>query len=314
MKYLAFIYFRDWRHYSLLFSAAVFPLLFALLLTGFVPLRQAALAPFVGEAVPLVSVDTVSARDLQSRFDRVGYVWPLNGEVPPLAVTRFPPDLGSLAVANKKTLFFRTLLPLVMAENERIERARSWLEGVMRNGYFATRAQRMHMQSLLEEYGLDTGVEVDTALLEELYRRVDVIPPGLALAQAANESGWGTSRFCREGNNLFGEWTFRAKEGIVPLRRRDGAEHYVRRFGSVRESVRSYFNNLNRNRAYKSLRRLRAEQRRLGREPDALTLADGLRRYSERGSAYVADIRSLIRSNGLNDLGPLHLARSATVD
>jgi Bax protein len=211
-------------------------------------------------------------------------------------------------------LFFRTLLPLVVVENERLRAERRWLAEVMRNGYLATFAQRARLQRLLDAYGMERDAMIDADLLERLYRRIDVIPPGLVLAQAANESGWGTSRFSREVNNLFGEWTYRAEHGVVPLRRRDGASHYVRRFDSLRHSVRSYLNNLNRNRAYRSLRALRASLRRQGREPDALILAGGLARYSARGGAYVAEIRTMIRSNGLNELGPLNLARSARAD
>ncbi len=312
MKTLVQIYFRDWRHFSLSFGASFFPVITALFLTGFVSVDHA--VPYTGEVVPMVPVETVTASDLESLFDDIGYVWPPQSEVPPLAISQFPPDIDRLDIKKKKSLFFRALLPLVVAENAQLRHDRRWLEGVMRNGNFGSVVEQARLQRLLEEHGLHVTAGIDAALLERLYQRVDVIPVGLALAQAANETGWGTSRFSREANNLFGEWTYRVEEGILPLRRRQGAEHYVRRFANLRESVRSYLNNLNRHRAYKRLRQLRANQRKEGLEPDALTLAGGLLSYSERGVAYVADIRSLIRGNGLNDLGPLRLARYATVD
>jgi Bax protein len=205
-------------------------------------------------------------------------------------------------------------VPLVVVENERLHAERRWLEGIMRNGGFKDEPQRLRLQQLLGEYGLESDAGIDMALLKRLHLRIDVIPPGLVLAQAANESGWGTSRFSREVNNLFGEWTYRAEHGVMPLQRREEAGHYVRRFDSLRQSVRSYLNNLNRGRAYRGMRQLRASLRGEGQEPDALTLAAGLTRYSTRGEAYVAEIRAMILSNGLNDLGPLRLARSATAD
>lgn len=312
MKILIRIQSREWRRDLMFLAASFFPVLTALLLSGFVPTQHA--VPFASGVVPLVPVEALSASELESLFEDIGYEWPPQGQVPPLEVSQLPTDIARLGVKRKKSLFFRVLLPLIVAENERLRQARVWLEAVMDNGYIDDMVQRSRIQRLLEEFGLNATAEIDSDLLEQLYQRVDVIPPGLALAQAANESGWGTSRFSLQVNNLFGEWTYRADEGIVPLRRREGADHYVRRFGSLRESVRSYINNLNRHRAYKTFRRLRAEQRRQGREPDAVTLAGGLLSYSGKGKAYVDSIRALIHNNGLNDLDPQRLARSATAD
>jgi len=310
MTYIPHIHSRDWHHLSLLIGAALFPVLIAFLLTGFVPVSPP--LPFAGEMTPLEPIGAVPARQLESLFAEAGYLWPPQETVPAVAVSRLPHDIGSLDIPRKKALFFRALLPLVMAENERLHAERRWLEGVMRSGDIDNEAQRARLRLLLGEYGLDNEAAIDAALLERLHQRIDVIPPGLVLAQAANESGWGTSRFSREVNNLFGEWTYRAEHGVVPLRRRDDANHYVRRFDNLRQSVRSYLGNLNSSRAYRGLRQLRASLRRQGREPDAWTLAGGLVRYSARGEEYVAEVRAMILSNGLNDLGPLRLARSAT--
>jgi Bax protein len=312
MKYLSLIRGLDWRYYSLLCGAALFPVLLALLLSGFVPARQ--LSPFAAAVTPLEPVPVLAAEDLESLFDNAGYHWPPGGHVPPLAVRHFPHDIAALAVPRKKALFFRALLPLVVAENQRVRAERQWLETVARNGGPAGEFERQRLQRLLQEYALQEDGAIDATLLAKLQRRIDTLPPGLVLAQAANESGWGTSRFSREANNLFGEWTYSAEEGLLPLQRREGANHYVRRFDSLLQSVRSYLNNLNTHRAYRELRGLRAKLRERGEEPDALTLAGGLHRYSARGGDYVAEIRALIRSNGLNDLGPLRLARLTTVD
>jgi len=312
MSYRTFIQPPDWRHLALLVVAALFPVLLALLLSGFVPITPSPL--FVEQVVPLETITTLPARELESLFERNSYTWPPQEAVPALAVKHLPRDISTLSIPRKKALFFRTLLPLVLAENERLLAERRWLAGVIKNGGVFDSVQQMRLQKLLTEYGLDSEEKIDSALLKRLYQRIDIIPPGLVLAQAANETGWGTSRFSRMANNLFGEWTYVAAQGIMPLRRHEDASHYVRRFESLRQSVDSYLNNLNRNRAYHRLRALRAWLRKKGHEPDALTLARGLKNYSARGEDYVAEIRAMINGNGLNDLGPLRLARSATAD
>ena len=137
------------------------------------------------------------------------------------------------------------------------------------------------------------------AWLDELLRRVDFIPTSLVLAQAANESAWGTSRFVREGNNLFGQWCFDPGCGIVPQQRRSGASHEVRQFATLRDAVRSYFFNLNTNFSYHPFRELRQEMRAQGRKLDSMVLAFGLNRYSERGRSYVDELQIMIVQNDL---------------
>ncbi len=139
-----------------------------------------------------------------------------------------------------------------------------------------------------------------------LKRRVDAVPVDLVLVQAANESAWGTSRFAREGNNLFGQWCFRPGCGMVPEGRPDGATYEVAAFDSINESIRSYLNNLNTGRVYGDLRKIRAQCRNEGRDPQATELAKGLKSYSERGMAYVTEIRAMLRHNApvIAQLGP----------
>ncbi len=140
----------------------------------------------------------------------------------------------------------------------------------------------------------------DPATLQELMLRVDAIPPALALAQAANESAWGTSRFSREANNLFGEWTYVATDGLVPKKRDPDKKHFVRKFESLQASIASYMNNLNRGHAYDKFRSIRAEMRKSNRPLSARKLAAGLVRYSERGEHYVKEIQRMIRHNKLD--------------
>jgi Bax protein len=179
---------------------------------------------------------------------------------------------------------------------------------------------RYWMRRLAAEYDLEwpgTSREETLAVLE---RRVDIVPEALALVQAAKESGWGRSRFARLGNNLFGHWCYVRGCGLVPARRNTDASHEVAAFESVRQSVRRYLNNLNTHDSYLPLRRIRAAEREAGLRPRALTLADGLIRYSERRQAYVDEIKQIIRSNrdlireALGDAGPPTEAVAAGAD
>lgn len=209
------------------------------------------------------------------------------------------PDFRAFeAGPERKSQFFQYVEPLIEAENATVlsDRARlveiadkdapGWLD-------------RLWLEDLAEDYGLEPA-ELDTdALIDALLRRVDAVPESLALAQAAKESGWGTSRFAREGNNLFGEWCYREGCGLVPRSRPDDKVHEVEAFDSPRESVASYVRNINTHRAYRELRRERARLREAGRPLSGIELADQLARYSERGDAYVDEIVGLIRYNGL---------------
>lgn len=295
----------DWRRLPLFVAASLFPVLLALLLSLLLPARS-----FVASIPELQPLAPQSAQQLEALFDSVGYSWPPQQEVPALAVTRIPADMADLQVERKKALFLRALLPLVLAENVRLSQERHWLAYAASAGG-DYRTVQLRLQGMAEEYGLDASLEPEL-LIASLLERVDVVPVALVLAQAANESGWGTSRFSREVNNLFGEWTYSSAHGVLPERRVEGANHYVRRFTDIRSSVRAYLRNINRNRAYAPLRELRAQLRSEGHEPDSLRLAEGLLRYSARGEEYVAEIKQMIRNNGLNELGPLRLVRSAT--
>ena len=134
---------------------------------------------------------------------------------------------------------------------------------------------------------------------QALLKRVDVIPPSLVLAQAANESAWGTSRFAKSGFNYFGQWCFKKGCGIVPGKRDAGKEHEVAAFSSPRKSVGSYIRNLNSHPAYQSLRSIRIQLRSENKAITGIALAGGLSEYSARGSEYVEELRSIIRYNKL---------------
>lgn len=133
-----------------------------------------------------------------------------------------------------------------------------------------------------------------------LKKRVDIIPPSLIIAQAANESAWGTSRFAKQGNNYFGQWCYTPGCGIVPLRRSPGRTHEVKKFASPEASISAYMKNLNTNHAYVKLRDLRYQQRQAKQNIDGLNLASGLVNYSERGQGYVNSIQHIIKKYHLS--------------
>lgn len=214
-----------------------------------------------------------------------------------------PPDLASIDDTDmRKTRFLEFLRPVVEHVNTEVGARRERLLRIERRAAEGrmTRADRAWLERMAAYY----RVEADEApaRIARLKRRIDIVPPALALAQAAIESGWGTSRFAREGNNLFGQWCFEPGCGIVPRRRAGHASYEVRSFPTVVQSVRSYMRNLNSHPAYRELRERRHQAREAGHEPRAAELAAGLERYSERGGVYVGEVRAIIRANGLEDL------------
>jgi Bax protein len=218
-------------------------------------------------------------------------------DVPPLFLTRFPADLRHLkSTAVKKTAFIQTVLPLILQANSEVAQQRRQMNDILHdleNRRPVSADRRLFLARLANDYGVEDG---DWA---ELRRRVDEIPVSLALAQGAEESGWGTSRFAHQGNAVFGQRTFRRGRGIVPQRREAGKKFEVLRFGALLTSVRAYVWNLNTHPAYAGFRKARAESHRAGRTPSGMEMIASMLRYSERGQAYVDTIRAIIRGNRL---------------
>lgn len=214
-----------------------------------------------------------------------------------------PADLATWTVAARKRAFVDTVLPLVLRENERLlaDRGRLLILASRRtSGRQMVVTDQAWLASMLVQYRVLRGD------INELLHRVDVVPPSLALAQAAEESGWGTSRFARMGNALFGQWTFKAGAGMVPMGREQGASHEVKAYRELMHSVRDYIKNLNTHRAYRDLRQLRAGYRDQNLRPVGLELTTALARYSARGADYVHSLQTIIR---VNDLGRFDGAR-----
>jgi Bax protein len=241
--------------------------------------------------------------DLEAVFKRYNYSIPnLHQGVPPLIVQSLPTDFAKHTTPrSKKTSFFKTLLPMVLLANERIRQERQVLLQILAQleTQQSIDGRQQHLLRTLKQRYKVKGDLLDEETLNVLKRRVDEIPASLVLAQAANESAWGTSRFVREGNNLFGEWTFLPGSGMVPLDRPDGEIYEVRRFNNLYDSILSYLRNLNTHPAYQSLRELREEARLQGRNPSGIELAEGLVNYSTRRELYVTDLQKIIRTNNL---------------
>lgn len=213
----------------------------------------------------------------------------------------------TIPVEEKKAIFFRLITPLVLSSNEAIIKERKRLEREPLNSEW--------MKRLAVKYRVlgkgDTHLTADK--LEKLKRRVDIIPPSLALAQAAKESGWGTSRFAAEGNALFGQWDF-SGEGMRPVaQRKELGDYGLARFDTPLDAVKSYMLNLNTTFAYTQLRTLRQDLRQKNEKVTGWELANSLERYSERGQAYIDDLHDMMSYNKLQTVDYAYLSQDPTI-
>lgn len=258
-------------------------------------------------SVELIPIQPPSAEALKNIFSSEDYAWPPQDNVPPYAIQSLPYGLDTLDKDQKKTVFYRALLPIVLVENGRI-----WNERVFLLEQFGQGAVDLHSDAgqevgrIADRYRVDGDLN-DPKVRDTLLRRVDVVPVSLVLAQAAQESGWGTSRFALESNNLFGIWTWNEDAGSVPLNRPDDATHLVRVYPDIEASVRAYLHNIDIGFAYTDFRDLRADMRAAGKPLDPFELAGALDRYSTAGDIYVNDIRTMLHSSELDKLGSLSL-------
>jgi len=269
-----------------------------------------------GDLVPAVPSGMVPLRAdsaealraaLRDRGYRLAAIRAGRAAVPRLGLAALPRDIGSIDdVRLRKSLFLRSVLPLVLMVNEELRELRRELQSAIAleagPGGLSPR-RRAWLVDLATRYGVDYG---DWAAL---LRRVDAVPVSLALAQAAQESGWGRSRFARNGNALFGQRTWNdTVPGLVPLRRDEDADHRVRAFPDLLSAVRTYMHNLNTHPAYDAFRRARAATRARGAAPDPLRLAETLTHYAELGEGYIDAVCALIRVNRLREFDGARLA------
>jgi Bax protein len=221
-------------------------------------------------------------------------------KVKPIYLTKLPKDLKTLGNTKKKReLFIKIVLPLILDENEKITNDRKKLFKILAKN-FNTVGERVWLKRRFKEY------KIKDQDLGQLKMRMDIIPVSIALAQAANESGWGTSRFALEGNALFGQWTW-SKKGISPKNKDPDKSHKVLQFQILKASVRAYKNNLNTHNAYQEFREARAQLRQKNKQITGLNLIKYLKNYAAIGDEYVLIIEDIIKKNSLTDFDQANL-------
>lgn len=262
-----------------------------------------------------VTVVPGSAGKLYRDFRSIGYkledVMAGTESVPRVFVKAMPSDLRRLnSVEARKQIFIKSMLPLILRVNEELRQTRTRiaeLNNRMREGGVLSRAEKIWLAAQYERHDVNPGN------VRLLLRRVDVIPPSLALAQAAEESGWGTSRFAQEGRALFGQRTHATGIGLIPEAHAEEAGIKVKSFDELLEGVRSYARNLNTHNAYAGFRTMRAKMRES--TPDtpglnSLRLIETMESYSERGRDYINTIKTIIRVNNLRRLDGARLSEN----
>ncbi len=265
------------------------------------PVREAA----ESDRAPLHKPRTVALTGKVDKLDPLSSRFAYNledvragrGAVPRLLLASIPEGIADIVhPGERKTVFLRLMLPLVLEANARVEAQRRFLLSVQKKrsaGIALETGEKLRLGEIAREY------RVAPERLDELLLRVDIVPPSIALAQAAIESGWGTSRFALEGNAPFGQWTTDAYRGLVPRERPEGQTYKIRIFDHLLDAVHSYLRNLNTHRAYRAFRRQRARMRAEDGKLDALRLLPTLAPYSQEGARYVRLVEQVIRVNRL---------------
>ena len=227
-----------------------------------------------------------------------------NKLVKPVALDSFPREIKMIENTKKrKELFLQIVLPLVLQENNNIRLDRKRLFSII-NKSNNTNLERKWLNKKYKQYGIPSKD------LSTLKVRMDEIPVSLALAQAAKETGWGTSRFAQEGNALFGQWTW-SGEGLKPEESDEHEGHKVMKFNILQASVRAYQRNLNTHKTYRDFRLVRAQLRDEGKELDSIVLSQYLDEYAETGQEYVKILRKIIEQNNLKDFDNAKLLPSS---
>ena len=224
--------------------------------------------------------------------------------VKPVALTLLPKEIKMIESTKKrKDFFIQIVLPLILKENNNIKQDRKTLFKII-NKSNNTAPEKLWLEKKYKQYGV-TSKDLSTLKI-----RMDEIPVSLAIAQAAKETGWGTSRFAQEGNALFGQWTW-SGEGLKPKDAKDGENHMVMKFNVLQASVRAYQRNLNTHSTYSDFRRARAVLRDSDKALDSLELSKYLNKYAETGTQYVEVLQKIIVQNKLKDFDDAKLLPSS---
>ena len=227
-----------------------------------------------------------------------------NKLVKPISLDLLPKEIVKIENTKKrKDLFIQIILPLVIDENNNIKLDRIKLFSIL-NKSKNTKAEQEWLNVKFKQYG------VVNKNLSTLKVRMDEVPVSMAIAQAAKETGWGTSRFAQEGNALFGQWTW-SGEGIKPTDADNNSTHKVMKFKVLQASVRAYQRNLNTHSSYRNFRLVRAELRDEGKKLDSMILSEYLDKYAETGKEYVKVLQQIIKQNNLSDFDDAKLLPSS---
>ena len=311
-----FKYYGFWRELTfeagaLLFTGCCVFALYALVLSE----PTSANIKFERFAIKSIGQNVKEPTDyLKIFFDRIGYKLDAvrtHHQVPRVFLANVPKDLANLREPEeRKNVFIMMTLPLVLNVNEIIQGDRARLKRLLVkqiSGKSLTIIDKNFVANLSKKYDLGRPN------IRELLKRVDIIPPSLALAQSAEESGWGTSRFASEGNALFGQRTWRNADGLVPKKREEGKKFKVRAFSHLLDGVKAYALNLNTNLFYDTFRQKRAAMRRADKgKINGMQLAETLSRYSERGLDYIVTIQKIIRINNFTVFDEAQLSDKTT--
>ena len=224
--------------------------------------------------------------------------------VKPVALTLLPAEIKMIENTKKRKEFFiQIVLPLILKENNNIRLDRKTLFNII-NKSNNTKIEKKWLKNKFKQYGIPSK---DLSILKI---RMDEIPVSLAIAQAAKETGWGTSRFAQEGNALFGQWTW-SGEGLKPKEADENKGHKVMKFNVLQASVRAYQRNLNTHSSYENFRLARAQLRDSKRPLDSILLSQFLKNYAETGNQYVEVLQKIIKQNNLKDFDDAKLLPSS---
>ncbi|WP_080986917.1 glucosaminidase domain-containing protein [Candidatus Pelagibacter communis] len=224
--------------------------------------------------------------------------------VKPIDIGLLPNEIKNIGNTKKrKDMFIKIVLPLIVKENNKIRVDRKRLFTIL-NKNSNTDIEKKWLEKKYKQYGVKQND------LSTLKIRMDEIPVSLAIAQAAKETGWGTSRFALKGNALFGQWTW-SGEGLKPKNADEGKDHKVMKFHSLQLSVRAYLRNLNTHSTYRDLRKARTELRNQNKPLDSLILSKYLDKYAETGSQYIEVLQKIIEQNNLKDFDEARLLPSS---
>lgn len=199
--------------------------------------------------------------------------------------------------AEAKNYFFNHMYNLIENENDKIKDERNFVRNILTSNILSIDFDSPSFQRLLD---LKQKYKIKNIYtLQEYLKKIDIVPPSLALAQAALESAWGKSRFVKEASNIFGHWTYNPEIGLLPKRRSLDSSHFIRIFNNLKESTSAYMLNLNRNFAYRSFQEKRFEQRLNNQKADGLTLSQTMLNYSGIAEDYLIILKNMILQNNL---------------